>query len=86
MARKFKSEEEKKAWGQKMKEIRAKKRAERETKKENISQTNASQVEASNNTGPPLGYVRFKHNSGDLLTIQEWLANDLEKRGEGKRV
>lgn len=84
MPRRFSSEEEKKAWGQKMKELRAKKKAERE-KDSSLNSTSASSIGSVSPT-IPAGYVQVKHQSGDILIVPEWLANDLIQRGEAEKI
>jgi len=82
MPRHFKTEEEKKLWGQKMKEARAKKRLERNSQAETpkIKPTNPSEL-------PEIpGKVWVLHNSGDKLAVPEWLAQDLIKEGKAKRI
>jgi len=84
MPRYFRTKKEAKAWGQKMKEARAKKRLEKSSQ----SQTAILKVETVSISGLPEipGKVWVQHNSGDRLAVPEWLAEDLVKRGEAKRI
>jgi hypothetical protein len=75
MPRKFKTEEERRAWAEKMKEARLKKKLE--------NQSQAQPKENTLKTEP--GKVWIKHKSGDILLVPEWLAQDLIRLGEAQK-
>jgi ribosomal protein S8E len=82
MARKFKSEEEKKEWGRKMAEIRAKKRLERQTQ----SQPQTLPKNKPNLPSPDPGYIWVRGRSGDVLMLPQWLAEDMIKKGDAEKI
>lgn len=80
----FRTREEAKDWGRKMKEARIKKKLEKSSQ----SQIATSKVESINVSRLPEipGKVWVQHNSGDKIAVPEWLAKDLEKEGKAKKI
>jgi len=82
MARKFKDEKEKKEWGRKMAEIRAKRRLEKQAQ----SQPSTPTQNKPNLPPPDPGYVWVKGKSGDILMLPQWLAEDMIRKGDAEKI
>lgn len=74
----FKTEEQRKEWGRKMKELREKKRLEREAAQKMAIQEKAAQSLDGE------GNIKIKYQSGDILEVPKWLAKDLIRKGEAE--
>jgi len=80
---KFNSEEEKKAWGAKMRELRLKNKL----KKALSTESQLSSPSDKSNLPPPEpGYAWIRGKSGDILMLPQWLADDLIQRGDAENI
>jgi len=85
MPRKFKSEEEKRIWIEKMKELKLKKKMERQNQSQSQTQPQIQSQDKPNLPPPESGYIWVKSRS-DILMLPQWLADDLIRKGEVKRI